>query len=85
MRTKSGEPVIVSGLLQEEKDTTVKRVPIIGSIPLIGVLFRSKVQSTSQTELVIYLVPFVESTGNSEFDYNKNIDRFYSKYLSTIE
>lgn len=85
VRTKSGEPVIVSGLLQEEKDTTVKRVPIIGSIPLVGLLFRSKVQSTSQTELVIYLVPFVESTGNSEFDYNKNIDRFYSKYLSTIE
>lgn len=85
VRTKSGEPVIVGGLLQEEKDTTLKQVPILGSIPFVGLLFRSKVQTTSQTELVIYLVPFVENTGNSEFDFYKNIERFYLKYFTTSD
>ena len=48
-------------------------------------LFRSKVKSVSQTELVIYLVPFVEKTGNVEIDYEKNIERFYLKYVDRDE
>lgn len=85
VRTKSGTPVIIGGLLQEEKDITVKKVPVLGHIPLIGLLFRSKVKSVSQTELVIYLVPFVEKTGNVEIDYEKNIERFYLKYVDRDE
>ena len=33
VRTKSGTPVIIGGLLQEEKDITVKKVPVLGHIP----------------------------------------------------
>lgn len=81
VRTKSGTPVIIGGLLQEEKDVTVKKVPVIGSIPFLGLLFRSKVETVSKTELVIYLVPFVEKSGSSDFDFTKNIERFYTKYV----
>ena len=81
VRTKSGTPVIIGGLLQEEKDISLKKIPILGSIPLIGWLFKSKVQTVSKTELVIYLVPFVEKSGNEDFDFSRNIERYYTKYI----
>lgn len=84
VRAKSGEPVIIGGLLQTEVDKAEKRVPILGSIPLVGNLFKSKVTSTIETELVIYLVPFVEMKGNTSSEYDKQIRDFYQRYIGGI-
>lgn len=84
VRAKSGEPVIIGGLLQTEIDEVDKKVPILGSIPLIGNLFRSKVSTTIETELVIYLVPFVEMKGNSSSEHDKQIRDFYQRYLGGV-
>ena len=84
VRAKSGEPVIIGGLLQTEVDKAEKRVPIFGSIQLVGNLFKSKVTSTIETELVIYLVPFVEMKGNTSSEYDKQIRDFYQRYIGGI-
>jgi len=60
VRSKSGEPVILSGLIQEEETESVSRVPFISRIPLIGLLFKSKEIVKEKSELVIYLVPKAE-------------------------
>lgn len=82
VRTKSGVPIIISGLLQAETDKTETRVPVLGSIPLLGTLFRTTKDSLATTELVIYLVPFVERSGTTPMQEEKNIRSLYEKYVA---
>ena len=60
VRAASGEPVVLSGLVQEEEGEAVSRTPVLSRIPLVGRLFRSTEKSMERTELVIYLVPTAE-------------------------
>ena len=57
VRAESGEMVVVGGLIQDVKSKRTRSVPILGSIPLIGYLFRSTGESYQRTELVIFIVP----------------------------
>ena len=66
VRAKSGEPVILSGLIQNEETEAVSRTPILSRIPLLGNLFKAKSKSSEKTELVIYLVPSAEIFGQSD-------------------
>lgn len=66
VRAKSGEPVVLSGLVQEEETENVSRVPFFSKIPLIGRLFKAEEKSTEKTELVIYLLPSAEIFGAEE-------------------
>lgn len=80
VRTKSGKPVIIGGLFQTEKFITEKRTPFLGAIPLIGNLFKTKVESSADTEFVIYLVPFVEKNEISTLSEEENLSRLKGKY-----
>lgn len=80
VRTKSGEPVIIGGLFQTETDVTEKRVPFLGAIPVLGNLFKTKVESSADTEFVIYLVPFVEKNETTILSEKENILRLRKKY-----
>ncbi len=52
---KDGQMVSIGGLLREEARETKSRVPILGSIPLLGTLFRSTNTDNIQSQLVIFL------------------------------
>ena len=66
VRAKSGEPVVLSGLVQEEETENVSRVPFFSRIPLLGRLFTAVEKATEKTELVIYLLPSAEIFGMQE-------------------
>src|SRR5262249_39899272 len=53
VRLGDGSSVIIGGLLQEQKSTTISKVPILGSIPLLGYLFRHYAIETKTNDLVI--------------------------------
>jgi len=57
LRTRDGETIVIGGLLQKQQETTYRRIPILGSLPIIGPLFRSRSQRASTTELVILVRP----------------------------
>ena len=57
---KSGEPVILSGLVQTAESEQEKRSPLISKIPILGNLFKSKEKTKENMQMVIYLVPHVE-------------------------
>lgn len=59
VRLQDGETIILGGLIQEAEQTTQNRVPILGSIPLLGRLFRSESRTKKKAELVIFLTPHV--------------------------
>ena len=59
LRTASGVPVVLSGLVQRELSENSKKIPLLGDIPLIGFLFRDIDWVETENELVIYIVPRV--------------------------
>ena len=81
VRTMSGEPVVISGLIKEDISETESRVPVLGKIPVLGRLFKHTYKSKEKTEIVIYIVPhLIQDTGNSDNDA-LNIERYYQKFL----
>jgi type II secretory pathway component GspD/PulD (secretin) len=81
VRTKSGTPIIIGGLLQIEKSEQIQKTPFLGSIPLIGRLFRDMVTSEITTEMVIYIVPYIHHGENTSPNYAKRSEEYYKKYV----
>ena len=52
---KSGETMVIAGLLQRNKSATTDRVPGIGRVPILGHLFRGRKAEHRETELVIFV------------------------------
>ena len=59
VRARSGQVVVIGGLMQNQTKDTTSSVPLLGDLPLIGGLFRHKQQTTRKSELVILLRPIV--------------------------
>ena len=55
----NGQTVVIGGLLQSKKLESTSKVPILGDIPLVGLLFKHKVSSKAKTELMIFMTPHV--------------------------
>ncbi len=54
---RDGESFAIAGLLQRDFSTTVRQIPILGSIPILGTLFRSSSFQKGETELLIIVTP----------------------------
>jgi len=52
-----GQSFAIAGLLQEEIKEDIQKFPLLGSIPILGALFRSSSFTKSETELVILVTP----------------------------
>jgi MSHA type pilus biogenesis protein MshL len=59
VRVNDGDTIIMGGLIQNASAKAIRKVPIIGDIPYLGLLFQAKVDSKSKKELVIFLTPTI--------------------------
>ena len=59
VRLKSGTTVVIGGLIQDERYSTIRKVPFLGDIPLIGKLMTGTYKNQRKTELVIFITPTV--------------------------
>jgi MSHA biogenesis protein MshL len=57
IRVRSGNTVVMGGLIQEENAKTRRKIPVVGDIPLLGHLFRGKFDASKRRELVIFITP----------------------------
>jgi pilus assembly protein CpaC len=57
LELRDGESFALAGLIRRDFQTTVRQVPLLGSIPIIGSLFRSSGFQKGETELVIVVTP----------------------------
>ena len=62
--TPNGKTVIIGGLMQDNKVETVRKVPLLGDIPILGSLFKHKELKDTKTELLIFLTPFIVANPN---------------------
>ena len=54
---KDGETIIIGGMIEEAKVSKMTQVPLLGSIPLLGIFFRSEAEVTRTREMVVFLTP----------------------------
>jgi MSHA biogenesis protein MshL len=59
IRAKSGEIVVIGGLIETRKVDLESKTPFLGDVPFLGELFKSKSESVQKKELVILLKPIV--------------------------
>lgn len=76
IRAQSGQIVVIGGLMQSKKVNTVAKIPLLGDIPLLGLLFRQQREQTLQSELVILLQPQVVGNAISDEELQRLNDRF---------
>ncbi|MEI4507297.1 type II and III secretion system protein family protein [Sphingopyxis sp. CCNWLW253] len=57
LELRDGESFAIAGLIRQDFATTVRQVPLLGSIPIIGSLFRSSGFKRGETELLIVVTP----------------------------
>ena len=56
---KDGQTVVIGGLFRDQVTRTRNQVPVLGSLPILGALFRSHNDSTTREELVVLLTPHI--------------------------
>jgi len=72
VNVRSGETIVISGLLSAENSKDIDRLPGIGKLPIIGSLFRSNNTRNSVSELVIFVTPeVIEPYGQSQTSREK--------------
>jgi general secretion pathway protein D len=76
IKVESGQTAVMGGLIQESIDKNTNEVPFLARIPLIGNLFQNRDDTTTKTELVIFLRPVVlkDASINGDFQgFNSNL------------
>lgn len=59
IKVRSGEMIIIGGLIQNKKSMKDEKIPMIGDIPWLGTLFSRKDYEDKRTELVVVLQPYL--------------------------
>jgi general secretion pathway protein D len=56
---KDQSTIVLGGLIRENKTINDTKVPILGDIPLLGLLFKGKTTTKNRTELIVFIRPTV--------------------------
>ena len=79
VKLKDGQKIILGGLIDTQERTVVKKIPLLGDIPLINTLFKHKNKSKIITELVIIISPHIIDFEDDEVSLK---DVGYSRKMS---
>jgi type IV pilus assembly protein PilQ len=56
---ENGGTVVIGGIFEQNEREDVTKVPVLGDVPYLGNLFKTKSVSATKTELLIFLTPKV--------------------------
>lgn len=82
VRTISGEPVIISGLIQNELNESEKKIPGLGDIPVLGLPFKNLNKTKETSEMVIYIVPHLELSEREDEDLGSKLESIYKNLVA---
>lgn len=54
---ENGETVVLGGIYQHQINNSVRKVPLLGDLPVLGALFRHKLEELAKRELLIFVTP----------------------------
>ena len=61
-----GETILIGGMMKSEEKTVTHQIPILGSIPFLGRLFKKTEKTMEDTELLILITPHIIDINNQE-------------------
>ncbi len=78
LMARSGQTVVFSGLIQEEKSRVERATPFLSDIPYLGELFKFQNERASRNELLIVLTPYLaDSEDDIEAHNHEEMDRMH--------
>ncbi len=82
VEAKSGDVIVIGGLMRHEKGDLESKVPLLGDIPYLGELFTNKQKYDTKSELVILLRPVVVGGDTWREELKKSVDLLEKWYPS---
>ncbi len=70
VRMRNGETLIIGGLINEEEQKNLQKVPFLSNIPILGELFKNRTTSKVKTEVMMILTPYITDAGDSPAIYD---------------
>lgn len=61
---KSDDILVVGGLISNANNESVNKVPILGDVPLLGILFTQKTRTIAKKNLVVFIKPIIMHTND---------------------
>ena len=72
MAVKSGQTVVMGGVLERERSTFVESVPVLGDIPILGALFRRRTESDTPRYLLIFVTATIVKDSGEFLVYDES-------------
>lgn len=69
VRVRDGEPFVIGGLFNERHAENITKIPILGDIPLLGEIFKSKTKTDDRTEVVMVVIPYILDIHDAPMDH----------------
>ena len=94
--TPDGQPVVIGGLISNEKSVNDSKIPFFGDIPLLGQLFRFSAKSNQKSELLMFITPHIvqmpsqlaalsaRETGQSQLITNSISEQELDRFLERV-
>jgi pilus assembly protein CpaC len=79
---RNGQTFAIAGLLNNQMQSTMQKIPGIGDIPILGYLFRSKVANKDRTELVVMITPEILAADSA--GVTNQLPRLQDNFLAPI-
>jgi general secretion pathway protein D len=78
----SGDTAVLGGLVRDQEDVSESKVPILGDIPILGWLFKSRSVETNKINLVMFLTPKII---RSQDDGHNNLNKVTNERIDWIK
>jgi general secretion pathway protein D len=72
---KNSQTLMLGGIIQKQTSTVVRKVPLLGSIPVIEWAFKKKDKTTQEVELIVFLRPTVIHTAKDASEVEKEMEQ----------
>jgi general secretion pathway protein D len=79
----NGQMIILGGLCDRREVETIDKIPILGDIPILGLLFQSRTYSVSKTSLYIFIQPTI--LNDPEFEDLETISKQDLKKIKKLQ
>ena len=74
VRIKDGETLVLTGVIQDTDVEKIYKYPILGDLPLLGPLFRSKASESTKRELIVLVTPMLISDNGTNLKESYNLE-----------
>ncbi len=75
LKLRDGQSMVIGGLMTNQNNNTVTKLPILGDLPVVGSMFRSSNKTKAERELLIFLTPHIIDDTNQSTVLQNTTDR----------